>query len=389
MRHGGPSVRLRRATAADTEAVWRWRNDPVTRAASLDTAEVPWAVHETWFGDSLRRDDRELYIVVADGEDAGMVRVDVRNGEGVVSVNIAPEWRRRGVGTAALRTLVRQTPRRPGLARLVAEIRASNVASRAAFERAGFSESDRRHDGAEDLLRLAVSASRGDGRRLCIIPARGGSKRFPGKNVALFDGTPLLTRTVEVAREAGIFDRILVSTDDAEAERLAQKADAEVHHRAAALADDSARLVDVCLAILDELAAAGEPVDTFCLLIPTSPFRTATHVRESYELLRERRANGVMSVAVFPHVAFWAVHEVKGHVRLFWGKRWLRSRHELPSLYRHNGVVLWMRAAAFRRYRDFYCPKVVPYHMSLEESVDIDYPLDLDLAEVLQQRRRR
>jgi len=389
MRHAPRSVRLRRATAADAEAVWRWRNDPITRDASLDPAEVPWAVHETWFGDSLQRNDRELYIVVADGTDAGMVRVDLRNAEGVVSVNIAPEWRGRGVGTAALRRLVRQTPRRPDLRSLVAEIKASNVASRVAFERAGFSASDRRHDGAEGLLRLAVPAARSEGRRLCIIPARGGSKRFPGKNVAMFDGMPLLTRTVEVAREAGIFDRILVSTDDPEAERLAQKAEAEVHHRAAALADDSARLVDVCLTIVDELAAAGDPVDSFCLLIPTSPFRTATHVRESYDLLRARRANGVMSVAVFPHVAFWAVHEVKGYVRLFWGKRWLRSRHELPSLHRHNGVVLWMRTAAFRRYRDFYCPKVVPYHMSLEESVDIDYPLDLDLAEVLQQRRRR
>jgi CMP-N-acetylneuraminic acid synthetase/RimJ/RimL family protein N-acetyltransferase len=388
MSRGQPSVRLRRATAADADAVWRWRNDPVTRDASLDSAEIPWAVHQRWFDESLQRPDRELYIVAADGKDAGMVRLDIRNGEGVVSVNIAPESRRRGLGTAALQKLVQRTQRRPDLGRLVAEIKASNIASRTAFRRAGFSESDSRNDGAEALVRLAIPARRRDGRRLCIIPARGGSKRFPGKNVALFDGTPLLTRTVEVARESSMFDRILVSTDDPEAERLAQKAEAEVHHRAAELADDSARLVDVCLTILDELATAGDQVEAFCLLIPTSPFRTAAHVRESYDLLQQQRANGVMSVAVFPHVAFWAVHEVKGYVRLFWGKRWLRSRHELPSLYRHNGVVLWMRTAAFRRYRDFYCPKVVPYHMSLDESVDIDYPLDLDLAEVLQQRRR-
>lgn len=222
--------------------------------------------------------------------------------------------------------------------------------------------------------------------RLCLIPARGGSKRFPRKNIAPFLGRPLLAATVDVARAAGVFDRIVVSTEDAEIARIAKDAGADVHDRDPQLAADSARLVDVCQAVLDEVERET-PVSAFCLLIPTSPFRTAVHVREAYELLVASRANGVMSLAEWPHVPLWAVHEVRGAVTLFHGRKYLRSRGELPRLYRHNGVVLWMRTAAFRRHGDFYCPRIRPYYMSLEDSVDIDHELDLQFAEFLAIRR--
>ena len=221
--------------------------------------------------------------------------------------------------------------------------------------------------------------------RLCLIPARGGSKRFPRKNIAPFRGRPLLAATVEVARDAGVFDRIVVSTEDAEIARIAKDAGADVHERDPRLAGDAARLVDVCRTVLDEIEREV-PVPAFCLLIPTSPFRTAEHVREAYRLL-DSRANGVMSLAEWPHVPLWAVHEVRGAVKLFHGRRYLRSRGALPRLYRHNGVVLWMRTAAFRRYGDFYCPRVRPYYMSLEESVDVDHELDLHFAEFLAARK--
>jgi CMP-N-acetylneuraminic acid synthetase len=221
--------------------------------------------------------------------------------------------------------------------------------------------------------------------RLCLIPARGGSKRFPRKNVALFRGRPLVGAAVDVARDAALFDRIVVSTEDPEIARIAKDAGAEVHARDRELASDAARLVDVCRAVLDEMERDA-PVSAFCLLIPTSPLRTAAHVREAY-LLLDRRANGVMSLAEWPHVPLWAVHEVRGEVRLFHGRRYLRLRGDLPRLYRHNGVVLWMRTAAFRRHGDFYCPRVRPYYMSLEESVDVDHELDLHFAEFLAARK--
>jgi CMP-N-acetylneuraminic acid synthetase len=226
-------------------------------------------------------------------------------------------------------------------------------------------------------------------RRLAIIPARGGSRRFPRKNLAVFDGTPLVARAVQVAREAGVFDRIVVSTEDQEIAAVAREAGAEVHARAARLASDSARVVDVCRAVLDACAGGGERYDVFCVLLPTSPFRTAEHVRAGLAVLHDKRANVAMSVTVFPHVPFWAVRETRGFLTLHWGRRQLKSRDRLPTLYRHNGVVLWSRADAFRRSRDFYGPRVAAYYMSLEESVDVDEPLDLEFAHFLAERRRR
>lgn len=225
-------------------------------------------------------------------------------------------------------------------------------------------------------------------RRLALIPARAGSKRFPRKNLAVFDGVPLLARAVSTARAAEVFDTILVSTEDAEIALAAKRAGAEVHARRPELADDAARLVDVCRAVLDDLEAQGQRHELFCLLLPTAPFRQPRHVRESLALLEARRADVVMSVAEFPHVPLWAVREVDGWLRLHFGRRWLRSRGSLPALLRHNGVVLWVRTQAFRRRGDFYGPRVAAYHMTQEESVDLDHPLDLEFAEFLRQRGR-
>jgi N-acylneuraminate cytidylyltransferase len=226
-------------------------------------------------------------------------------------------------------------------------------------------------------------------RRLAVIPARGGSKRFPRKNVALFEGTPLVARTIDVALAAGVFHRVVVSTEDAEIAGIARTAGAELHARDPALASDRARVVDVCRAVLADEAAAGRRYDVFCVLLPTSPFRTATHVQEGLAVLHDRRANVAMSVTVFPHVPFWALRETGGFVRLQWGRRHLRSRDRLPTLYRHNGVVLWSRTDAFRRSGDFYGARVAAYHMSPEESIDVDQPIDLEFAEFLAGRQRR
>jgi CMP-N-acetylneuraminic acid synthetase len=223
-------------------------------------------------------------------------------------------------------------------------------------------------------------------RRLGLIPARGGSKRFPRKNVALFDGVPLVVRAVRTAHEASLFDAVVVSTEDAEIASLAREAGAEVHRRDARLASDDARVVDVCRAVLAERRERGERYHDFCVLLPTSPFRTARHVRESLALLDARRAHVVMSTAVFPHVPWWAVREERGFLRLQFGARTLKSRRRLPVLRRHNGVVLWSRTDAFLRSGDFYGARVANYPMPQEESIDIDEPLDLEFATFLSGR---
>lgn len=133
-----PILTLRPAVAADSPSLWRWRNDPETRRASFNQTEIPLEDHSRWFEKSLARHDCRIYIVQADGADAGMVRLDLSGEEATVNIAVAPEWRGRGVGTEALRAIRREAFGRLGLRRLIAQVKGDNPASRAAFERAGF-----------------------------------------------------------------------------------------------------------------------------------------------------------------------------------------------------------------------------------------------------------
>ena len=133
-----PAVRLRPALSSDAVTLWRWRNDPQTRAASFSDGAVERAEHERWLQDTLGRTDRRLYVAQADGRDVATARLDVQGTDAVVNLTVAPEWRGRGIGTHVLRALVAEAFEGAGLRRLVARVKPDNAASRAAFEHAGF-----------------------------------------------------------------------------------------------------------------------------------------------------------------------------------------------------------------------------------------------------------
>lgn len=132
------SVTLRPATAEDCRQIWLWRNDPETRRASFDSAPIPFETHQAWFHASLGREDRKLYVILAEGRESGVVRLDVSGHEAEVSIHLAPESRHRGIGPAALQALVDLAFGTLGLARLVALVKPDNQASLPAFRKAGF-----------------------------------------------------------------------------------------------------------------------------------------------------------------------------------------------------------------------------------------------------------
>lgn len=131
-------VALRPARLADCARIWEWRNDPETRQASFDAAPIPLETHEAWFRASLGRADRRLYVILAEGRECGSARLDLAGGEAEVSIHLAPGYRGRGVGRAALERLAETAFGELGVGRLVARVKAGNAASLAAFERAGF-----------------------------------------------------------------------------------------------------------------------------------------------------------------------------------------------------------------------------------------------------------
>jgi UDP-2,4-diacetamido-2,4,6-trideoxy-beta-L-altropyranose hydrolase len=131
-------VRLRRAVADDCRQVWLWRNDEATRAASFDTAPISFATHQRWFHESLQRPDRHMYVVLADGHEAGVVRLDVAGAVGTVSIHLSPAWRGRGIGPSALASLEGIAFGPLDLRRMEARVKGDNGASLAAFQKAGF-----------------------------------------------------------------------------------------------------------------------------------------------------------------------------------------------------------------------------------------------------------
>lgn len=224
-------------------------------------------------------------------------------------------------------------------------------------------------------------------RGVCIIPARGGSKRLPRKNIADFLGRPILAHTVDAALTSRVFSRVVVSTEDAEIAEVARGAGAELHARADTLATDSARLVDVCLTFLDEERRAGRDFDFFACLLATAPMRTAEDVKHAHALIEPGRCDFAMAVTTYPLPPLQALRSGDdGFLRpMFPDMINLRSQ-ETPALFVDNGSTYLASVAAFRKERTFYGSTLRGHVMPRERSVDIDEPFDLELARMLAQK---
>jgi CMP-N-acetylneuraminic acid synthetase len=229
--------------------------------------------------------------------------------------------------------------------------------------------------------------ARASDRRLCLVPARGGSQRVPRKNVAPLAGRPLLAWTLEAALGSGLFQRVMVSTEDADIARVAEQHGASVLARDAALATSTASGVDVCVDAIEGLRRDGESFDVLAFLLPTSPLRTADDLRGAWQRFVERDADFLMAVTDYAIPPFWALEERDGYLRPYWGHEYLVKSQELPRVCVDNGAVYLARIDAFLRERTFYGERLVGYWMPRERSVDVDEPVDLALAEFFLARR--
>jgi CMP-N-acetylneuraminic acid synthetase len=219
---------------------------------------------------------------------------------------------------------------------------------------------------------------------LCIIPARGGSKRLPRKNIALLAGKPLLAYAIEAALDSGVFDQVCVSSEDDEILEVARAHGAHLAlKRPPELASDSVQVRHVCAYLLEDFAAQGQAYTEFAVLLATNPFRTAQDIKAAYEVFKREDANYVMSLVPYPHPpqrAVWAPH---GYVKPYFGLQYMKQTQLLDTLYRHDGSVIFAKSEVFLTEKEFYGTKVVPYFIPLERSVDIDHPQDLAWAEFL------
>lgn len=224
---------------------------------------------------------------------------------------------------------------------------------------------------------------------VALIPARGGSKRLPRKNVIEFLGRPIIGYTIDAALESECFARVVVSTEDDEITRIAERCGAEVDRRPPHLADDHIGLVQVCLDFLDREAAAGRDWCILACLYATAALRNAQDIRATMALVNSGRCRFAMAVTPYvqyPHQALKLGAD--GDLTPMWPDLVAKRSSDLPALRAGNGTTYVVDVAEFRRHQTFYGPGLYGYEMPVERSVDIDTQADLNYAIWLAQSMR-
>jgi CMP-N-acetylneuraminic acid synthetase len=215
-------------------------------------------------------------------------------------------------------------------------------------------------------------------RRIAVIPARGGSKRLPRKNVLPLGGRPMIAHTISAALDAGVFDRVVVSTEDAEISAVSEAAGAIVLSRDMALAGDTTRVAEVCLDVLASEQAQGRSYDLLCCLYATAPLRNAADIRAVVGLVEPGAYDFAMAVTGFDYPPTQALRpDADGSLQPMWPDALDLPNSVVNTLCVDNGSTYAVSVSAFRRHRDFYGPGLKGWRMPRERSVDIDTAEDL------------
>lgn len=222
---------------------------------------------------------------------------------------------------------------------------------------------------------------------LAIIPARGGSKGLPGKNIKELCGKPLIAWSIERAKVCSNIDRVVVSTDDDQIADVAKKYGAEVpFKRPAELANDTASTINVIFHTIDWLREHQDFRPEYILLLQaTSPLRTVKDIKGATQTLKDKDARAVVSVCETDHHPWWSNtlpedDNMKDFLRLdILNKR----RQNLPIFYRLNGAIYLADTDYLYEYKGFFGPDTFAYEMPKSRSVDIDSELDFKLATLL------
>ena len=216
---------------------------------------------------------------------------------------------------------------------------------------------------------------------LAVIPARGGSKGIPRKNLQVVAGRPLIVHSIQHALGAPSVERVVVSTDDESIRRVAAEAGAEVITRPSEIAGDTAASEDALLHVLDTLREGGYEPDIVVFLQPTSPLRSASDVEEAVQTLIREGADSLMSAT--PLEAFVWRRE-KGELKsVTYDYRSRPRRQDIPEHFIENGSIYVFKPWVLREKRNRFGGKIAVYPMSFLQTLQVDEPRDLEIADKL------
>jgi len=218
---------------------------------------------------------------------------------------------------------------------------------------------------------------------LAIIPARGGSKRLPKKNLLSLSGKPLISYTIDAAKKVNSIDKIIVTSDNIEILEISKKAKIEVIQRPVELANDSSTTFDVVRHTIENLK---KTYDYIILLQPTSPLRDETHINEAIKLLETKKADAIISVCKIDHSPLWSNTLDKNlSMNSFLKDGILNKRsQELEEYYSLNGAIYICKTEKLLEKKSFFLEKkIFAYKMDKKSSIDIDTKLDFLIAQTI------
>jgi len=220
-------------------------------------------------------------------------------------------------------------------------------------------------------------------KNLAIIPARGGSKRIPRKNIKDFLGRPIIAYSIEAALQSGLFEEVMVSTDDEEIAQVARQYGANVPFlRSSKTADDFATTAQVLEEVILLYQQQGRSFETACCIYPTAPLLSPAALQKGYQLLQEKNYDSLFPVLRFSFPIWRSLKLEEGKVHLNWPEYLNHRSQDLPPAFHDAGQFYWFNIASFRTKQALYTDNTGALELDELEVQDIDNETDWKLAEL-------
>jgi len=218
---------------------------------------------------------------------------------------------------------------------------------------------------------------------IAIIPARGGSKRIPRKNIQLFAGKPIIAYSIRAAVDSGLFDQVMVSTDDAEIAEIAQQYGAVVpFYRSEATSNDFAGIAEVLIEVIEQYQEKGQIFDKVCCILPTAPFVASNDLTQSYNQWIGTDFDALFPVVRYSFPIQRALQFEGDSIKMIWPEnRTVRSQDLMPTFH-DAGLFYWVKVSVLLQEKKVWTEHTTAFEIDESRAQDIDTPEDWKIAEL-------
>ena len=220
-------------------------------------------------------------------------------------------------------------------------------------------------------------------KNIAIIPARGGSKRIPRKNIKNFFGKPIIAYSIEAALKSNLFDEVMVSTDDKEIAEIAIKYGAKVpFFRSEETANDYAGLTDVIIEVINKYKTQNIKFDNVCCILATAPFLTKNDIISSYDKLKNSSFDAVFPVVRYAFPMQRAMQFEGDNIKMIWPENMTKRSQDLKASFHDAGLFYWAKTDTILQKKSLWTDNTTAIEISEQTAQDIDTPEDWQIAEL-------